>query len=280
MYSSKSLVYTSFEASYLSDRCSYDCRTSLADAEKALSLKPDYEKAEMRVAQCLLHLKRYEACLDACSEYADKYGTNDALTKLRTKARNEHMQVLRDERERTAVERKKSEAITRTEAELHSRGVRFEEALGKTRLRNILRPTYVPLEDFPIHLNKMGDGLVWPAVFCYPEFEICDFQQELEDNVLYVICLHSNSITEVLTFLILNFHSRMCDILADLFVERMECDSTYSYRPNTVNVYSEDTFTAKVHLIDIKESIKQITSNKKYVYFNHHLAKILYPQIH
>lgn len=43
----------------------------------------------------------------------------------------------------------------------------------------------MPLEDYPIEINEAGN-LRWPAVFCYPEFVICDFQQQLEDTTVYV----------------------------------------------------------------------------------------------
>lgn len=55
----------------------------------------------------------------------------------------------------------------------------------------------------------------------------------------------------------------MFDILADLFTERMECDTGYRYRPNTVNVYFENTLTTEVVKVDVQQTIKQITFNKK-----------------
>lgn len=159
-------------------------RTALADAQKALTFKSDYEKSELRCAQCLLYLKRYEECLEACTKYTDKYGMNDKVTELRKKARDEHLQQLRDERKRANDERKKGELLSRTVAELKKRGIRFEEQTDKSNLADLLRPVYIPLEDFPIRIDQLSDELSWPAVFCYPEFEFCDFQQCLSDNVV------------------------------------------------------------------------------------------------
>lgn len=159
-------------------------RSSFEDAKRALALKADYEKAEIRLVQCLCHLKKYEECLAACTKYADKYGTTDKITELRKTARDEHLQQLRNERKRAAELRKQGEALSRTVAELTKRGIKFEEQTDKTRIQDILRPIYAPVEDFPIHIDELGEGLVWPACFCYPEFEYCDFQQELEDNVV------------------------------------------------------------------------------------------------
>lgn len=160
-------------------------RSSLTDAEKAISIQSDYEKAEIRVAQCLWHLKRYENCLAACTKYADKYGgTNDKITDLRKNAREAHLKQLRDQRKLANEIKKKGECLSRTVAELTKRRIRFEEQTERTRIQDILRPIYVPLEEFPIHIDEFnGDSLIWPAVFCYPEFEFCDFQQELNDNV-------------------------------------------------------------------------------------------------
>lgn len=120
----------------------------------------------------------------ACTKYADRYGASDKIAELRKKARDEHLTQLRDERKRDNEDRKKGEILMRTVAELTVRGIRFEEQTPKTRIQDLLQPAYVPLEDFPIRIEQLSDELVWPAVFCYPEFEFCDFQQQLNDNVV------------------------------------------------------------------------------------------------
>lgn len=52
----------------------------------------------------------------------------------------------------------------------------------------------------------------------------------------------------------------------DLFAERMECDKNHAYKPNSVNVYFENTLAGSVHLADVKQTIKGITGNKKWVH--------------
>lgn len=129
-------------------------------------------------------MKKYQDCLNACTEYETKYGSTEKINELRKNARENHLKQLRDERKREVELKKQGEVVTRTVNELTKRSIKFEEQTDKTRIQDILRPIYAPLEDFPIHIDQLGVGLVWPACFCYPEFEYCDFQQELEDNIV------------------------------------------------------------------------------------------------
>lgn len=157
------------------------CRSSFIDAKKAIQLKADYEKAAFRMAQCSFHLKKYEECIDLCNKYIDKYGQSDKCLELRKKARETHLQVLRDERKKQNEHRRKGETLKRTIDELKARGIKFEEQLASSAYEDLIRPTYIPLEEYPIQISE--DGMLrWPAIFCYPEFEICDFQQQLHDN--------------------------------------------------------------------------------------------------
>lgn len=151
------------------------------DAKKAVSLKSDYEKAEFRMAQCTFHLKSYEECIELCNKFIEKYGQNEKCAELRKNAREKHLEELRDERRKQADVRRKGETLKRTIDELKKRGIKFEEQLDESRYEDLIRPTYIPLEEYPIQICE--DGLLrWPAVFCYPEFVICDFQQQLYDN--------------------------------------------------------------------------------------------------
>lgn len=156
-------------------------RSSFYDAKKALNLKPDYEKAAFRMAQCSFHLKKYEECIDLCNKYLDTYGQVEKCLELRQKARETHLQSLRDERKKQNEHRRKGETLKRTIEELKSRGIKFEEQIKKSAYVDLIKPTYLPLEEYPIQISD--DGMLrWPAIFCYPEFEICDFQQQLHDN--------------------------------------------------------------------------------------------------
>lgn len=159
----------------------FDCSSAFFDAKKAVQLKPDYDKASFRMAQCSFQLKKYDECIELCSKYEKQYGQIEKCTALRQKARETHLQELRDERKRKSEHRKKGETLQRTIDALKERNIKFEEQLQSTPYEELIRPTYIPLEEYPIQITE--DGLLrWPAVFCYPEFEICDFQQELLDS--------------------------------------------------------------------------------------------------
>lgn len=201
-------------------------------------MKSDYEKAEFRMAQCAYHMKRYEECIELCNKYAEKYGQIDKCTELRKKAREAHLQELRDQRKKQTEHRRKGELLQRTIDELKARNIKFEEQLATTRYEDLIKPSYIPLEEYPIQMTD--DGLLrWPAILCYPEFEICDFQQQIYDNNV------------------------MYDILCDLFAEKMPQDHSYKYKPDTVNVYFENRINGTLHKFDVQKTIKEITSDKK-----------------
>lgn len=157
--------------------------SSFIDAKKAIALKPSYEKAETRMAQCLFNLKRYEECIDACNKLIEKYGQNEKIVELRRKARETHLQALRDQRKEQTEQRRKGETLKRTIDELKARNIKFEEQVpgSVTPYEHLIRTHYAPLEDYPIQMTESGQ-LRWPAVFCYPEFTLCDFQQQLLDD--------------------------------------------------------------------------------------------------
>lgn len=159
----------------------FSYRSSFIDAKKAIDLKADYEKAAFRMAQCQFHLKKYEECIEFCNKYIDKYGQNDKCLELRQKARETHLQELRDERKKQNEHRRKGETLKRTIQELKTRRIQFEEQLEMTAYEDLIKPSYLPLEEYPIQITD--DGMLrWPAIFCYPEFEICDFQQQIFDS--------------------------------------------------------------------------------------------------
>lgn len=217
-------------------------RSSFIDAKKAVALKPEYEKAEFRMAQCSFNLKRYGECIDVCNKYTEKYGQGDKICELRRKAREHHLQKLRDERKEQSEQRRKGETLKQTIDELKKRHIKFEEQVSNEKIpfEHLIVPQYIPLQDFPIQMTESGH-LRWPAVFCYPEFVICDFQQQLNDEIA------------------------LYDILCDLFAEPMPEDKQYQYRPDTVNVYYENRVQGKLHKLDASQTVKQITSDSNFL---------------
>lgn len=156
-------------------------RSSYFDAKKAVQLKSDYEKASFRMAQCSFFSKKYDECIELCNNYEKQYGKTEKSSELRNKARETHVKELRDERKRQTEQRKKGELLQRTIDTLKERKIQFEEQLPSTPYEVLMRPAYIPLEDSPIQMDESGE-LRWPAIFCYPEFEIVDFQQQLSDS--------------------------------------------------------------------------------------------------
>lgn len=55
----------------------------------------------------------------------------------------------------------------------------------------------------------------------------------------------------------------MHETLCELFAERMPQDTSYKYKPDSVNVYFENRLNATLHQVDVRNTIKQITSDKK-----------------
>lgn len=142
------------------------------------------------MAQCSFYLKNFEECIELCNKYIDQFGQTDKCLELRKKARETHLQELRDERRRQNEQRRKGETLKRTIEELKARGIKFEEQLKTSSYEDLIKTTYLPLEDYPIQITDDGQ-LRWPALFCYPEYEICDFQQQIYDNNTYVIAIAS-----------------------------------------------------------------------------------------
>lgn len=238
------------------------------------------------MAQCSFHLKKYDECIEQCTKYEKQYGQTDKCKELRTMARETHLRELRDERKRQNDYRKKGELLNRTIETLKERKIRFEEQLQSTPYEELIRPKYIPLEEYPIQMSEDGQ-LRWPAAFCYPEFEICDFQQQLYDSNVYVLAYY-NDISSVSMPIGLKFipiekitpkmtqprHPafrmtvffpirRMYDILCDLFSERLAQDPLYKYKPDTVNVYYENRIAGTLHMVRPEKTIKEITMEKQ-----------------
>lgn len=52
------------------------------------------------------------------------------------------------------------------------------------------------------------------------------------------------------------------DALIELLKEPMPCDLKRVYNPESVNVYYENRIAAKVHLVNVKKTIKEILQEK------------------
>lgn len=148
-------------------------------------MNPPYTKAAYRAALCQFDLEKFDESVKICDEILQYDPKNQLSLDLRKKCLTNKAIKTRDERKRTAVNKKKSDSIAQTINIIESRGVKFEEQrqMGKKITEEMIKPRLGPLEDFPVHLDENGI-LVWPAAFCYPEFLFSDFQQKVSENVL------------------------------------------------------------------------------------------------
>lgn len=155
-------------------------RSAILDAEKALQLKPDYDKARLRAAQSAGLLDKFDPCLEHCDEILRKDPTNSQALELRKTVLAKKTTSERDARKTALAERRKQEQLTRTVDTLKKRAVKFEESDALTNGKR-LRPRLAPLEEVMVTADSNG-VLHWPTVFCYPQFLSTDFQQQLSED--------------------------------------------------------------------------------------------------
>lgn len=161
-------------------------RSSLNDANKSIELKPDYAKPKARIVKCYLELKKFEEALKQLEEYLVEDPCNKDLIDLQKQAITLKTQKARDERKAEMAEKKKKEDFEKTVAALVQRRVKFEEIrsgnLKEKFTPEILKPKLDPLEKFHAKLDTQN-VLHWPVAFCYPEYQMTDFQQQLSEDV-------------------------------------------------------------------------------------------------
>lgn len=124
---------------------------------------------------------------------------------------------------------------------LEQRAIKFDDQRINKRLNiteELLRPKFLPLEDYPVHLDDDGSTLIWPAAFSYPEFLLSDFQQQLPETATISDCLNT------------------------LFAEPLPVDKTQAYRPVSVNVYYENRKAASVHKVNPAKTLREIIDEK------------------
>lgn len=213
-------------------------RSSYDDAVQAIKLKPDYVKAKWRAAQCSDKLDRYEQCIDLCDQIMHDDPKHQDAQRLRKSCHDRWQRKMRDDRKLSGEERKKRDAWDRVVDTIKTRKLKFEEIeSGEEITKKLLKPTYAPLEDHPVHMDLSGN-LEWPLTFCYPEFMFSDYQQE--------VC-------EIFP---------MADIVHDLLMDPLECDRKGEYKADNVNVYYVNKAIRKAFRVDQKKSLKEIIMEK------------------
>ncbi|XP_035893712.1 DNA polymerase interacting tetratricopeptide repeat-containing, protein of 47 kDa [Anopheles stephensi] len=216
-------------------------RTSLQDAQKALELNPDYDKPRWRAAQCASALDRFDLCVELCDTILQRDSTNSAAVELRKSCLARKAAQNRDSRKEARLEREKEQKWDRLVAELQKRMVKFEEPKALDDERK-LRPRLAPLEDFMVSCDENG-VLSWPVVFCYPEFQTTDFQQQLPET------------------------TKMQEVLEQLFEEPLEYDKAGLYRANKVNVYYENRILGFPYIVDKNKTIQEIVAERTFLVY-------------
>ncbi|XP_058464345.1 DNA polymerase interacting tetratricopeptide repeat-containing, protein of 47 kDa isoform X2 [Malaya genurostris] len=227
-------------------------RSALLDAQKAVELKPDYDKARWRAAQCASLLNKYEVCVLLCDEILNKDPKNNQALELRKSTLTKRAAKERDNRKAAQEERLKQEQLERTIEQIKQRGVRFEEPDALTEVK-LLKPRLVPLEDFMVKADSNG-VLHWPTVFCYPQFLSTDFQQQLSEECT------------------------MEEVLINMYEEPLELDEEGVYVPHNLNVYYENPLAGSVYKVDVKKTIKDIVREKTFYVRDGTLAFFVLPK--
>lgn len=231
-------------------------RSSIIDAHAAIRLKPDYSKAKLRILKSLMELKKYdEACQEVQAFLVDD-STNKNLIDFQKLAITAKTTKLRDERKLQMAEKKKRQDFQTLVQVLIQRKVKFEELrkgnISSDLTQDILKPKVEPLEYFPVSLDKHGT-VYYPAIFCYPEFQLTDLQQQLSEMMTIHKCLE------------------------DMFASEDNGTSKY---PSTegLNVYYDNRLKAKFVKVDQQKNLKQIVSESDFWIYNGYLTFYVIPQ--
>ncbi|XP_062133741.1 DNA polymerase interacting tetratricopeptide repeat-containing, protein of 47 kDa [Drosophila sulfurigaster albostrigata] len=216
-------------------------RSALSDAQRALFYKPVYTKARWRAAQCAHELDKFDLCTQLCEELLDVDIDHKEAKTLLHKNKMKKLDTERNARKEAADAKRRATRFSKLRDALEQRAIKFDDQPLNKRLNiseELLRPKFLPLEDFPVHLDEDGNTLVWPTAFSYPEFLLSDFQQQLPET------------------------TTMSDCLSTLFAEPLPCDRSLSYRPESVNVYYENRKVGCVHKVNPKLTLREILNEK------------------
>ncbi|XP_059611943.1 DNA polymerase interacting tetratricopeptide repeat-containing, protein of 47 kDa [Phlebotomus argentipes] len=218
-------------------------RSALADALKAVELKPDYKKALVRAAKCAEALQRFDECINYCDQILTEEPSDKDMLKMRQNCCAKKAEKERKERKLDAEQRRKTREDRKIITEIQKRGIRIEEMEIKAfseLTMEVLKPKYAPIEDFPVCLSPDGQ-LCWPVVFCFPEYSVSDFQQQLDESFT------------------------LADCIQDILFENEERDDEGKYTIDTVSVYYENKLLAKAFRANMELTLKEITQLENFL---------------
>ncbi|CAH1111774.1 unnamed protein product [Psylliodes chrysocephalus] len=214
-------------------------RSSLQDCQLALKIKPDYEKALVRAANCCFEMKQYQNAIEFCDVILNKQKDNEVILELRQKCVNEEKLKKRNERKRDIEIKKKEKEEEELIKEIIKRGYKIEGGLkGKLSLDK-LEPHFPQLVHNRVFLDE-NNNLIWPVVFVYPEYKIMDYIQEFNEKKTF------------------------SELFELVFKSPPEWDTDKKYKPKELAIYFE-TLQKKVKYVRNETILGNVLASKDYV---------------
>lgn len=231
-------------------------RSSTADARSALEYKKDYSKAKLRMLKCMIELKKYDDACNQVQEFLTDDPTSKDLIDFQKIAITKKTEKLRDERKVQMQEKKKRQDFQTLVQALVQRKVKFEEIykgeLSSDLTPEILKPKVDPLENHPVTLDKHGT-VFYPVIFCYPEYQLTDLQQQLSEQLTIHECLE------------------------DMFAPTAD-DAPQKYpSPDGLNVYFENRLKGKIIKVNTQKTFKEIVSGSDFYIYHGYLTFYVIP---
>lgn len=229
-------------------------RSSTADARTALLHKSDYAKAKLRIMKCLMELKKYDELCEDVKKFLADDPTNMELIDMQKFAVTKKTEKLRDERKLQMAEKKKRQEFQTLVQVLVQRGVKFEgvKNLSADLTVEVLKPKVDPLEMHPVTLDKHGN-VYYPAIFCYPEFQLTDLQQQMSEITTIRECLD------------------------EMFADDEEGTRKF-LSADGLNVYYENRQAAKIIKVNTKKALKDIVNERDFWIYNGYLTFYVIPE--
>ncbi|KAJ3652544.1 hypothetical protein Zmor_018499 [Zophobas morio] len=213
-------------------------RSSLMDAEEALKLKPYYDKALTRAANCCFQLEKFDEAIKFCDRILDQDKHNKEVLELRNSSANLEKIKNRDRRKKELDMRKLKEEEANIITAIVGRGIRVQGGSDNLSLIS-LEPHFPQLFDKRVSIDE-NERLVWPVIFFYPEYKIMDYIQEFNEE---------NTFFEQLTHVFENYP---------------EWDEERKYKAENLNVYFEDEKKRNVQ-VDVNKTLLEILKLKGHV---------------
>ncbi|KAI8510249.1 Tetratricopeptide repeat protein 4 [Branchiostoma belcheri] len=174
------------------------------------------------------------------------------IQQLRAKADKLKRSQEKDRRKAQAQEKKQKAQHNRLLQAIKSRGIQLQmpdnadssdeddvaESMDRLQLASL--EASFPSTGAKVYLDENG-CLVWPVMFMYPEYMETDFIQEFHEE------------------------SRLADHLDAMFGSQgAPWDVEGKYKPDSIEVYFEETSKSKLHKVTLETTLKDILSDSRY----------------